>query len=102
MTDCCVVITTTDTSELARTIANHLVDSRFAKCVQLSKIESIYEWQGKIEDAVEYRLMIKAHSKHVANIESAIISLHSYSVPEIIVLDISGGNKKYLEWISSE
>ena len=49
-----IVLTTTPTSEEAESLANGLVESRLAACVQiLPKMTSVYEWQGKIEKADE-------------------------------------------------
>lgn len=99
MTDCIVIITTTDTVELARNIAKRLVQSSLSKCVQFSKINSVYEWDGKVEEVEEYRVLIKASKKNVKAIEEVIIALHSYSLPQFISINVDNGSKPYLDWI---
>jgi periplasmic divalent cation tolerance protein len=63
-------------------------------------IESTYRWQGKVETASEYLLVIKTTADAVERVRETIQSLHSYEVPEIIVLNVEGGSGAYLNWIA--
>lgn len=101
MTNKRLVLTTTSSQEEARRIANALVERRLAACVNiLPQIESIYRWKEKVEEAREFLLLIKTTESAVERLHDAIQELHSYEVPECIVLPIESGGEKYLNWIN--
>jgi periplasmic divalent cation tolerance protein len=100
MTNKRLVLTTTSSQEEARRIANALVERRLAACVNIvSKIDSIYRWKGKVEEAQEFLLLIKTTESAVENLRDAIQELHSYEVPECIIVPIESGSEEYLTWI---
>jgi periplasmic divalent cation tolerance protein len=97
------VITTAAAKEEARRIADALVERRLAGCVQLvGPIESVYRWQGKIETAAEWQCWIKTRREHYDAVEAVIRELHSYEIPEILVLPVMAGSEKYLKWLAEE
>lgn len=101
MTDKVVILVTAGKLTEAKRIARHLVDSRRAACVNiLPPIQSIYRWQGKIEDGREYLLLIKTTRDLFADVKTAVSKLHSYTTPEIICLPIIDGLPEYLQWVS--
>jgi periplasmic divalent cation tolerance protein len=65
-----------------------------------SPVHSIYRWKGKIESAKEMLLVIKSTRKRFAAIQRAILTLHSYEVPEILALPVAAGSSDYLTWIA--
>jgi periplasmic divalent cation tolerance protein len=98
-----VIYSTTDTLDTARTIARSLVKEKLVACVHIiPKIESIYRWQGKIEEASECVLLAKTSERNVQKTIQKIRSLHPYEVPEIIVFPSVGGLKEYLAYIEAE
>ena len=100
MTDKRVVLTTAGSHEEASTIAQALVDRGLAACVNVTaSVESIYRWQGKVETAQEWLLIIKTTEAAVHGVQDAIVELHSYDLPECIVLAIEDGSTGYLQWI---
>jgi periplasmic divalent cation tolerance protein len=101
MTDKRIVLTTAGSEEEARQIARHLVEQKFAACVNIVPgIESIYRWQGKVESAREWLLLIKTTSDKFVEVRDAITELHSYDLPECVALAIDDGSGEYLEWIA--
>lgn len=101
MTEARIVLTTAGSLEEARKIAHALVERKLAACVNIvPHVESIYRWQGKIESAAEYLLVIKTVASAFEGVRAAIASLHSYEMPECIMLTVSGGEQDYLDWIS--
>jgi periplasmic divalent cation tolerance protein len=101
MTDKIVVLVTAPNLKEARKIARGLVEARLAACVNVTApVESIYRWQGKIENGRERLLMIKTAREIFAEVEAAICKLHSYSNPEIISLPIIDGSRAYLDWLA--
>ena len=101
MTDKVVVLVTAGNLKEARTIAVELVKGRLAACVNLTgPVESVYEWQGKVERSRERLLMIKTSRELFPEIQAAIRKLHSYAIPEMICLPIIDGSRDYLQWLS--
>ncbi len=100
MTDKRVVLTTCGSQEEGRQIARALIERRLAACVNIvSHIESVYQWEGKIETANEWLLVIKTSAGTVGSLRDAVHELHSYNVPEFLVLAIEDGSAAYLDWI---
>lgn len=94
-----VVLTTFANMEEAKKIVKALLEEKLAACVQLTEIKSKYWWKGKIESSEEILCLIKTKEKLFEKIEKRIKELHSYTVPEIIMLRIEDGNKEYLKWL---
>ena len=100
MTDKRIVLTTAGSQQEAQKIAEALVAQRLAACVNIiSGIHSVYRWQAKVEQADEWLLLIKTTESASAPVRDAITKLHSYEVPECIVLSIEDGTPAYLDWI---
>jgi periplasmic divalent cation tolerance protein len=100
MTNKRLVLTTAGSHEEARQLANALVERRCAACVNIvPHIESIYRWEGKIEQAEEWLLLIKTTEAAFERLRETIRELHSYRVPECISLPIEAGSIPYLNWI---
>ncbi len=101
MTDKRIVLTTAGSEEEARKIARALVDRRLAACVNVvPQITSIYRWQGNVEEAREWLLIVKTTAAAFGQVRHAIAELHSYEVPECVCLAIEDGLPDYLEWIA--
>lgn len=100
MTDRRIVLTAAGSQEEARKIAQALVERRVAACVNIvPNIESIYRWQGKVETAQEWLLVIKTTGAAFDSVCRTIHELHSYDLPECICLSIEDGSPTYLDWI---
>ena len=100
MNDKRLVLTTCESSEQARSIAHTLVERQLAACVNIvPQIESVYRWQGKIETATEWLLVIKTTADAFDGLRDALSELHSYDLPECIEIAIEDGSPAYLAWI---
>jgi len=103
MTEYIQVLTTVEHKADAENIAKNLVEKRLAACVQiLGPLTSYFHWQGKLDSAAEYLCLIKSRDDLFAELETEIISMHPYDVPEIIVTQVTKGSKDYLNWMASE
>lgn len=101
MSNARIVLSTAGSQEEARKLAQALVERRLAACVNIvPRIESIYRWQGKVETAEEWLLIIKTQAQAFERVRDAIKELHSYELPECVMLEVSGGSQGYLEWIA--
>ena len=72
---------------------------KLAACVNITKISSIYLWQGKIENTDEFLAVFKTTQKNKAKLKSKIKSTHPYKVPEIAELTLRDLNKPYMQWL---
>ena len=101
MTDKRIVLTTAGSEQEAKKIARHLVENRMAACVNIvPQVASVYRWQGKVEEAPEWILLIKTTAAVFEKLRQAIVERHSYELPECICLTIEDGSSGYLEWIA--
>lgn len=97
-----IVLVTCANSLQAKLIARSVVEKRLAACVNIfrSPVESHYRWKGRVERARELLLLIKTTARRLAALESEVKRLHSYDVPEILVVPVVAGSKPYLDWLS--
>ena len=87
---------------MASLIAETLVSKKLAACVNIIKgVESVYQWQGKIEREKEIQLIIKTQQSLFSQVQNAIQELHDYELPEIVAVPIVTGETNYLNWIKS-
>ena len=95
-----VVLVTCANEEQGASIARSLVGERLAACVNLvGGIRSIYRWHDKLEDERETLLLVKTRTRLLARVERRVRELHTYEVPEVVALPLSGGSKPYLDWL---
>lgn len=95
-----LVLTTTSNADEAALLARTLVEERLAACATLiPTVESIYHWEGQVETSSEALLLLKTSLEQLAPLESRLRELHSYQVPEFLVLPIESGSPAYLEWL---
>jgi len=95
-----VVLTTVSSLQEAKRIAHLLVEARLAACVNIAgDVESVYRWQGAVEETQEVLLLIKTHVEKLGDLEAALRRLHSYEIPEFVILKVDGGSAAYLRWL---
>jgi periplasmic divalent cation tolerance protein len=94
-----VVLVAVGSRDEARSIASALVADRLAACVQMLPVESHYVWEGKVVDDDEILLLVKTRTDAFEPIRARVRELHSYEVPEIVMLEIAAGDVPYLDWI---
>ena len=95
-----VAYITTKTKSEAKKIGKALLGARLCACVNIfDKINSMYWWKGKIEEANETVLIAKTTKKLFGKLSQKVKSLHSYSCPCILQLEVKDGNKEYVKWL---
>jgi periplasmic divalent cation tolerance protein len=96
-----VVLVTTASAEEGARLGRTLVEERLAACANvIGPIRSIYRWQGAVEEAEEYLVLLKARAADVAALEGRVKALHSYDVPEVLALPVAAGSAPYLAWLA--
>ena len=81
-------------------LARTLVEKRLAACVQILPMESVYRWREAVEEASEWLLVCKIRSEDFTVVQAAILTQHSYELPEIVLTPIVRGSENYLAWIA--
>lgn len=94
-----IVLVTVPSLELGKEIAQRLLNSKLAACINLFPVNSLYIWQGEINDDQEYQLIIKTDLNLFQELVAEIKTLHNYEVPEIIALPIINSSASYLSWL---
>ncbi len=102
MNDHLVVLVVAESEAQARRIARRLLQNKLAACVNFVPIESMFLWQGAIQEEEEVLMIIKTRTETFDELMSAVKVTHSYDVPEIIALPVVMGSRQYLKWIDDE
>ena len=99
-TNCVLVWTTVNAEMDERALASTLVEERLAACVNvMAEMYSVYRWKGSVEDDRERQLVIKTTADRVPELWKRLRELHSYQVPEFLVLPAIDGSEDYLAWV---
>lgn len=86
--------------KVGKSIARALVERRLAACVNLvPAIESVYRWQGAVEEASETLLVVKTTRGRYGELERELATLHPYQVPECVALEPAAVRASYLAWL---
>ncbi|CUR50955.1 Divalent-cation tolerance protein CutA [Nitrosotalea devaniterrae] len=93
-----LVSTYPDKKSISR-IAHVVVEQKLAACVNYTKINSVYSWKGKIEDAEEFLALFKTTTKSKQKLKEKIAKSHPYDVPEIVELKMDNVSMSYMKWL---
>lgn len=89
--------------EEAKKIASLLLEQHLIACASiLPEIESIYRWEGKVEEGKEVKVLLKTQEGLFDSICALICKHGSYEVPEISQIDVAKSNPRYLSWLIAE
>lgn len=98
-----IVMSTTDSEERARELASGAIDAKLGACAQIvGPITSVYRWEGVVQTDPEWRVEIKTTSDRVAALTDHLKAKHTYDLPEIVAVPITGGSAEYLAWVGDE
>lgn len=96
------IYTTCEKKEEAEKIAKLIIDNKFGVCVDYWPIESMYNWENKLVQTVQYMVMVSTSESKLEIINDLISQNHSYSVPLIGGVDVRRINRAFKEWLTSE
>ena len=95
------VFVTAPDKEMAIRLARRVVEERIAACGNvIPRVTSVYEWNGEIKEDEEVLLILKTSGSCAASLITRLAELHSYEIPEILVLPVEGGSEPYLRWVN--
>lgn len=97
-----IVLVTTPDAKTARKLARLALKARLVACANIiPSVESHYWWRGKLEHGSECLILFKTTAALLKQLETSILAEHPYDTPEFVVLPLTGGNKRYLNWVNS-
>ena len=97
-----ILLTTAASPDGAARLGRTLVEERLAACATLiPAVQSIYHWQGQVESAMETLLLLKTGPDLLAALEARLHQLHSYEIPEFLVLPVDSVSQPYMEWLQA-
>lgn len=95
-------LTTVSTREQAEALAHSLVEQGLAACVQLQAIESVYRWQGQVQQEPEWRLLIKSTQARWAELQAAVLARHPYELPALVAWPLPEGSAPFQDWVREQ
>jgi periplasmic divalent cation tolerance protein len=96
-----LLLVTVPSAEKAAEMARQLVSERLAACGNvLSGLQSIYRWEGKVQEDKEALLLLKTTRARFEALRDRVLALHPYEVPEVLALPVVLGSERYLRWIA--
>ncbi|AIY89285.1 divalent-cation tolerance protein CutA [Geoglobus acetivorans] len=95
------IYVTTPTEDEAKKIAKHLLEKKLVACVNFWKINSMYWWEGEVQEDGEYAMILKTKAEKFSEVRDEIKKIHSYTTPCICAISIEEGNLEFLRWIDS-
>ena len=97
-----IALTTIPNLVEAETLAEKIVESRLAACVQiLPPMTSIYVWEAKVQKETEHLLLIKTLDEKYDELAAFISESHSYDTPEIVAIKLEKVSEPYSEWLQA-
>lgn len=97
------VYVTAEDAETARRIGRAVVEARLAACANvLDGMDSIYWWEGTVQEAREAVLILKTTAERFDALAARVRALHPYDLPCIVALPVVAGHAPYLDWIARE
>jgi len=94
-----IIVSTFPNKTVTKKVANQLIKKKLTACVNITKIDSVYSWKGKIQNDSEYLAFFKTTKKNQNSLKNEIKKLHPYDVPEIAEINVNSMNKPYLDWL---
>ena len=86
--------------EKSREVARKLVEDRMVACVNvIPGVQSIYRWEGQVQEETEDLLVMKTSEDAVIHLLVSLPDLHPYDVPEILSVEVSEGHRPYIDWV---
>ena len=84
--------------EEAKKIAKTLLGEYLVACANIiPNMESIYWWEGNLEEDVESILLVKTRSELVDKVIDRVKEIHSYQTPCVLEIQIKSGSQDYLD-----
>jgi periplasmic divalent cation tolerance protein len=98
-----LVYMTVPDHETATRIGGAVLEKRLAACVNiLPQIQSMYWWEGKIQDENEVIVLAKTTDSLFEPLKTCVLDMHPYEVPCVVALTLDHGHEPFLRWIDEQ
>ncbi len=98
-----VILVTTSGEEESERISRALLERNLIACANIvPQVRSLFRWEGEVEDENESLLILKSTADALHLVDECVRQVHSYDVPEVIALPVTGGSLAYLSWVGEE
>jgi periplasmic divalent cation tolerance protein len=95
-----IVLSTFPADRDVQPLARALLSERLAACVNvLPAMQSIYRWEGDVEQATEHQLLIKTSAARLDALKARLLELHPYDVPEFVAITATDAAESYSRWV---
>ena len=95
-----IVLSTFPSSIDAKNCGIRVLKKKLVACVNiLPVLQSLYFWEGKLEQSEEVLCIFKTMEHHFSELEKEILAVHSYKTPEIVGFPIQKCTPDFLEWL---
>lgn len=95
-----LLMTTVDEESQARHMARRVVEQGLAACVQIARIDSVYRWEGALQEAAEWQLSCKVAPAQAPALWQALLAMHPYEVPMLYALPVAQVHQPYAQWVA--
>lgn len=85
----------------AQRLARLAIENRLAACVQIEPMQSIYSWQGEVQQEREWRLGFKTTSERLADLLAALKPAHPYELPAFYTVSATPLTPEWRQWVES-
>ena len=96
------IYVTVSSEDEGKDIAKKLLEQRLIACANLFPINSIYYWENKLQEDIEFAIIMKTRSELIDRLIVELKKIHSYDIPCIVSWPIEKGNREYLNWVKEE
>ena len=95
-----LALTTCPDEASAQAVATALVQEHLATCVnRIGGVASTYFWDARLQEEAEILLIIKTTRGRLDELRTRLNALHPYELPELLAIQVVGGNERYLDWV---
>lgn len=95
-----VLVTTVDSEAQVKSLARSVVERRLAACVQIARIDSVYRWEGAVQETAEWQLSCKVAPAHAQALWQALLAMHPYEVPMLYAVPVAQAHQPYAQWVA--
>ena len=95
--------TTLPSEKEALALARGMVENRLAACAQVDgPIQSTFRWKGVVDNAEEWRLVVKFPRDKGRELEQWLSENHPYDEPQWIAVEADQVSALYAKWVLEE
>ena len=97
-----MIYVTYPTKEEAGSVSRALIEDTLVACANIfPSHETLYWWEGKIEEGREVAVIYKTTKGNFEAVKNVVLKRHSYDCPCVVALPIEQAYEVFSDWIKS-